>query len=118
MHSNLATRVRAAVRAVDHAITFDEPTTLDRIMAEQLVARRMTTGVIGGLAGTALALAALGLYGLLTVQVAARRRDIGLRLALGASPQGSRAVYWARACATRSGAPCWGCCWRSPRGVP
>ena len=83
----LAPRVRAAVRTVDRAITFDQPTTLDRILAEQLVARRMTTGVIGGLAGAALALAALGLYGLLTVLVAARRRDIGVRLAIGASPQ-------------------------------
>jgi predicted permease len=78
--------IRSAVRATDRTITFNRATTMERILAEQLVARRMTTRVIGGVAGASLALAALGLYGLLAVLVASRTRDIGVRMALGAPP--------------------------------
>ena len=42
--------------------------------------------MISGFATGALALAALGMYGLLTVAVGSRRREIGIRLAVGASP--------------------------------
>ena len=81
-----ATEVRAAVRSADPAITIDRFTTIDQILAEQLVSRRVTSGVISGFATTALGLAALGVYGLLMIAVASRRREIGIRLAVGASP--------------------------------
>lgn len=64
---------------------------LDEILAEQMAARRVTADVVGGFALTALGLAVLGLYGLMAVTVAARVRETGVRLALGASPAG---VAW------------------------
>ena len=78
--------VRAAVRAANPAATFMRATSLAHILAEQLAKRRVTTEVMGGFASAALALAALGLYGLLSVLVGRRTREIGIRLAVGASP--------------------------------
>jgi predicted permease len=78
--------LRAAVRAIDPAAAIGRVRTLDAILREQLAERHMTTGVINGFAGAALALAVLGLYGLLILLVAGRMRETGIRIALGASP--------------------------------
>ncbi len=67
--------VRAAIRAADSATTVERPTSLAQILADQLVARRVTTDLIGGFATAAVALAALGMYGLLAVLVSSRRRE-------------------------------------------
>jgi predicted permease len=83
---SVAADIRAAIRSVDPAITVDRPTTLDAIAADQLVSRRVTTDVIGSFATSALVLAALGMYALLAVMVGTRTREIGIRLAVGASP--------------------------------
>ena len=50
-----------------------------------VLGRRLTLAVVGAFAGLALALAVVGLYGALAFQVAERRRELGLRLALGAT---------------------------------
>jgi predicted permease len=83
----LAGQVRAVVRSVDVEAASGAARSLEAILSDQLAARRVTTDVIGGFAGAALGLAALGLYGLLAVVVAGRTREIGVRLALGASPR-------------------------------
>jgi predicted permease len=82
----VAAGVRQALRALNPAITLSQATSLDALLSEQLVARRVTTQVTSGFALAGLALAALGMYGVLSIMVAARVRDIGVRLALGASP--------------------------------
>jgi ABC-type antimicrobial peptide transport system permease subunit len=83
---SVADEVRVALRALDPGITMNRATSLSTILSEQLMARRVTTDVIGGFAGAALAIAALGMYGLLALLIASRRTEIGVRLALGASP--------------------------------
>ena len=77
-----------AVRAgaADAATTFTHPTSLEHILADQLAQRRVTTDVIGGFATAALVLAALGMYGLVAMLVGGRTREIGIRLAVGATP--------------------------------
>ncbi len=80
-----AADIRSAVHAASSQTTFDRVTSLERILAEQMAGRRLTTDVIGGFAAAALALAALAIYGLLALVVTSRRREIGIRIAIGAS---------------------------------
>jgi putative ABC transport system permease protein len=81
-----APRLREIVRGVAPGATIGHVRALSDILSEQLASRRLTSRVTGVFAIASVGLALLGLYGLLAVIVAGRTREVGVRLALGASP--------------------------------
>ena len=92
----LADGVKAAVRAIDPNLPVASVQTLDAVMGKALSQPRFTASLLMAFAALALLLAAAGIYGLISLIVTERTREIGIRMALGAGRAGILAMVMRR----------------------
>jgi putative ABC transport system permease protein len=101
--SDIAAALRSEIQSLDRELPAGEFLSLESLDAEAIATPRLRILVLGILGGLALALATLGIYGVVSYSTAIRKQEIGVRMALGARPaeillmilrQGARLCLW------------------------
>jgi putative ABC transport system permease protein len=85
--ASFAPTLRAAVRGMDPDQPLSWVATLEELLDERTAGRRFNTWLLGAFGASAVALTAIGLYGLVAYLVVLRRHELAVRLTMGAAPR-------------------------------
>jgi len=92
----LISALRGELRTIDPLIPLSDPQSMDTVLTASVADRRLSLSLVGAFALLAIVLATVGVYGVVSYDALQRTREIGIRMALGASRQSVVRVMFGR----------------------